>query len=264
MDTLIRSARVLKEPVLLSTKLKRGEPAAQAPETTLDSAPFMPHAGLDQDKSKNPSVEEGIEDNLHEVNYTEKTYPLAYDMKEQERELLRQKEIEAEKQKAAELGYAEGYSAGTAASEGEYSERLAALQALINSTAEALKEDIAGLEDTVLEIVFAAVTKILGKTIVEGEGVTAIVREVISHAKNRERLVIRVSPKDFAVLDQNRAGLLTGIEDGKVELVADDRVQLGGCLLETAGGNLDGRLEVQMQQLRDTLISARTTTEVSA
>jgi flagellar biosynthesis/type III secretory pathway protein FliH len=40
-------------------------------------------------------------------------------------------------------------------------------------------------------------------------------------------------------------------------LLSDDRVLLGGCLIETSGGTLDGRLETQMQQLRDTLLAAR-------
>lgn len=264
MDTLIRSVRVLKEPMVLSTRSRRDEPAGQAPEARLSPAPFASPDEFISDKSGNTLAEEGVTDkDLPEVSYAGNTDPLAYDVAEEERELLRQKEIEQEKHTAAELGYAEGYSAGIAAGKDEYSERLAALQALINSTSEALKQEIAGLEDSALEIVFAAITKILGKTMIEGEGVTAIVREVINHAKDRQGLVIRVSPEDFAVLDRNRAKLLTGIEDGKVELVADDRVQLGGCLLETAGGNLDGRLEVQIQQLRDTLLNARAAAEMS-
>jgi flagellar biosynthesis/type III secretory pathway protein FliH len=34
-------------------------------------------------------------------------------------------------------------------------------------------------------------------------------------------------------------------------------VKWGGCVLEGASGNLDARLETQMQRLRDTLLAAR-------
>jgi flagellar assembly protein FliH len=42
-----------------------------------------------------------------------------------------------------------------------------------------------------------------------------------------------------------------------VEIAADDRVELGGCLLETPSGTLDSRLEVQLANLRRTLLEAR-------
>ncbi len=266
MDTLIRSARLLKEPVLLSAKLKRSEPAAPAPEPAPDPQSFASEPMLAAQQPEDSFAQQVIDDSLAQA-YAQPAYPqvLHDDREEQERALRRQQEellareqqIEEEKQKAVERGYTEGYNAGAAAAEEAYSQRLAQLQALISGAIDALTRDIAGVEDAALEIVFTAVAKILGKALVEGDGVTAIVREVINHAKNRENLVIRVSPADFAVLEQNRGRLLVGIEDGKVELVADDRVQLGGCLLETAGGNLDGRLEVQVQQLRDTLSTAR-------
>ena len=45
-------------------------------------------------------------------------------------------------------------------------------------------------------------------------------------------------------------------DTARLELVADERVELGGCLIETDGGTLDGRLETQLKRLRDTLLDA--------
>jgi len=43
----------------------------------------------------------------------------------------------------------------------------------------------------------------------------------------------------------------------KVELVADEEIGLGGCVVETSGGSLDARIETQVQHLRETLLKVR-------
>jgi flagellar assembly protein FliH len=90
---------------------------------------------------------------------------------------------------------------------------------------------------------------------VRREGVQAAVREVMRGVHERERLVVRVSPRDHALLAVD--GFKPRNGDGQaVELLADERVELGGCLIETGGGTLDGRLETQLKRLRDTLVGA--------
>ena len=156
-------------------------------------------------------------------------------------------------EEAQTKGYAEGLRQGNA----DYVERLDELGALIRSARAALVSEIAGTEDVIVEIAFEAVCKILGEALLNSEGVVAIVREVLRSMREREQLLVRVAPADFELLEQHRAQLLQG-EDGRtLDLVADERVVLGGCLVETTGGTLDGRLETQMQRLVDTLTSAR-------
>jgi len=55
--------------------------------------------------------------------------------------------------------------------------------------------------------------------------------------------------------DPARARAIT--DDAKIEIFPDERVSIGGCLLEAGGGTLDARLEVQLRQLLDTLTRAR-------
>jgi flagellar assembly protein FliH len=121
----------------------------------------------------------------------------------------------------------------------------------------AFERDLDGLAEIGAEIAFEAVTRIIGRSYLDHEGITAVVREVIGHAKDRSRLVIRVSPADYHELIETRESLTENGNSRSIEILADDRVELGGCLLETPAGNLDGRLEVQLQQLRDTLLNAR-------
>jgi flagellar assembly protein FliH len=89
------------------------------------------------------------------------------------------------------------------------------------------------------------------------------VREAISGVRERERLVVRVSPRDHKLFAGENIAPKNG-DAGSIELVADERVELGGCLIETSSGTLDGRLETQLQRLCDTLASVARTAVVEA
>lgn len=112
-------------------------------------------------------------------------------------------------------------------------------------------------EDFAVEIVFAAVIRILGDALATRDGAAACVKQVMGQLRHRDKLIVRVSPEDYAVLNEHREGLVSDRESGLLELAPDDQVKLGGCILENESGSLDGRLELQLQILRDTLLKVR-------
>jgi flagellar assembly protein FliH len=158
---------------------------------------------------------------------------------------------------AAEQGHREGLEAGREEALQEMAQGRKQLAALISKLGFEYERDLDGIAEIGAEIVFEAVTRIIGSSYIDRAGVTAVVREVIGHAKDRSRLVIRVSPSDYQEVRAAHEEFVEAGNSQMVEILADHRVELGGCLLETPAGNLDGRLEVQLQQLRDTLLSAR-------
>jgi len=168
-----------------------------------------------------------------------------------------QEALEEARAKATEEGNSDGYRHGIEQAGNEFREKLDALQSLISSASNALDNNIIGSEDMIVAIAFEAICKILGDELLEIEGVKAVVREVMNRAKDREQLIIRVSRTDYQMLEQEKLNFLSVDETGRVELVPDERVILGGCLVEASGGSLDGRLEIQVQLLREILLGAR-------
>jgi flagellar biosynthesis/type III secretory pathway protein FliH len=166
-------------------------------------------------------------------------------------------ELRGLREQAAEQGYTEGVTTGRAEAQQQYSDSVARLERVVAMLGDSLHKGIDGLTEIGAEVVFEAVAKIIGRSYIDRSGVTDVVKEVIRQAKDRSRLLIRVNPADYRELMGEREPLVEGLNAQHIELAADDRVELGGCLLETPSGNLDGRLEVQLQQLRDTLLSAR-------
>lgn len=164
---------------------------------------------------------------------------------------------EKERHAALERAQAEGYAAGVAQAEARHAAQAAELGALLTSAHAAIEAVTADAEDVIVEIAYESVCKILGDALCRREGVVAVVRTILQGLRERERLLIRVAPSDLALLESGRKEIFPKGDNALIELVGDERVNLGGCLVETAGGTLDGRLETQMQRLRETLLSAR-------
>lgn len=241
MKGLIHSVQILDEPLVLSAKPSKRTVSTQS-TTGVDRA-FVESDDADRQTS------------LGTDEVDEKKSPLSSDLQDRPDSNLA-KDQETPNEQAWEQGYADGHRTGLEAGEALYREKIEALGTILQSASQGLEDGIKGTEDAIVEVAFEAITKTLGRAMTTREGIAAIVKEVITHAKDREYLVVRVAPRQVAFLKQESATLLNG-SAGKIELVADDRVELGGCLLETSGGSLDGRLEVQLQQLRDTLLTAK-------
>lgn len=159
--------------------------------------------------------------------------------------------------RANEEGRAAGYQAGLEEARKESGDMLRALRKLLVALPEQWKMLVGKEEDTLIEIVYAATAKILGEAFATREGAVAAIRQAIMQVTQRDRLIVRVAVDQYALLDEHRDVLLEGIADTLPELRPDDRVQLGCCILETSGGTLDARLEVQLQSLRDLLLNVR-------
>lgn len=157
--------------------------------------------------------------------------------------------LEALRRQAFDDGYRDGRSQAEEDARAEVAAELEALRALARSVRDGLAQGIVGAEDALVEIAFAAACKVLGRAAASEEGARAMVREAMSEVRSREGVVLRVSPGAHAAL---KAGLAA-----ELEVLADERVSAGGCLIETTGGTLDARLEVQLQRLADTLLRAQ-------
>ena len=135
----------------------------------------------------------------------ERPYPTYEEYREQIKD-----ELQQQREEALAQGYAEGKQSGLEAASAEYCEQLTQIAELIAGMRQALESQIEGLTDIGGEIVFEAVIRILGRSYIERDGVLAVIREVIHHAKDRSRLVVRVSPADHARLQEDRDALIEG------------------------------------------------------
>lgn len=256
MATLIRGLEISQEPKLLSVQRE----CSRLTETSIgDQTSFA----LKNDHKQAVAIPAMLEPNpVEEIYQSLPLIPLFERRKGgggliAQSPQIDQEVLEEARAKAAEEGRSEGYKQGIEQAKSESHAKLNALQKLMHSVSNVLDGQILESEDMIVAVAFESTCKILGNRLLENEGVKAVVREVINRAKDREQLIVRVSRADYQMLEREKLDFLSTDEVGRVELVQDDRVTLGGCLVETSGGSLDGRLETQIQLLREILLGAR-------
>lgn len=161
------------------------------------------------------------------------------------------------RKQAFDDGYRDGLAAGSTEGRAAFHEQVEELRAAACAVRDVAQGAIAAQEDALVELAFTAVCRVLGEAAVTEEGVRGSVRQAMKEVRSRERLVLRVPPHAYRHVADDPGFAAALREEGGVEIVADERVGPAGCLIETAGGTLDARLEVQLQQLAAALLAAR-------
>lgn len=258
MTVVIRSSRVHEELRVL-VRAPRPELSRDSRAHQAENEVGVTGAGIDSSGAHHESMAtsfEGVgavvaQDESHVVD------AISYD----EHQSRFREELDALRAQTREVayreGHAEGLAAGREAGDTEFFGKIDEINAVLISARDAVERRFDGLVDTAVEIVFESVLKILGTQFADKAGTEAVVREVVRQSKERSKLVVRVSPSDFEMLSEGRVELAGGLNIGQVDFVADDLIELGGCVLETPSGSLDGRLEIQLQRFRETLLNAR-------
>lgn len=166
-------------------------------------------------------------------------------------------EAEAARELGRQRGLQEGRAAGREESQQAFASELARVRSIAARLSDALASGIGNTEDLAVAIAFEAVCKVLGEAAMTQEGVRAQVRQAATHVKNKERLTVRLHAADLSGL-RDAGALNVLLPPGKaISWVADDSIELGGCVVETDGGGLDARLETQLERMRTALLAAR-------
>jgi flagellar assembly protein FliH len=241
MVSIIRSPIISDQKRKLSTRrppVKEDSPTAAAPVEQLQKANHVPEAGLSKNLSPlevTALVEQARLSVLAQVK----------DEAEEARDLGRQR------------GMREGRLAGIEEAKQSFAAEITRVKTIADNLQQALESGIHGLEDMAVAIAYEAACKVLGNVAVTREGVQALVRQTAAQALNSEKLVVRLHPADLAMMQEASALDSTLPAGSTVSWKADKTIALGGCVLATDGGELDARLETQVDRLRTALVAAR-------
>jgi flagellar assembly protein FliH len=154
-----------------------------------------------------------------------------------------------------------GYEAGEKRAMDEAAEKSAkmqdALSNLVSASESAFEQESAALAEDCADVVGEVLAKIAGSTLASREAILGTVMTVLRRMKDDREATIRVHAEDLPVLQLEEARLAELFGRSKFTLVADSRVTVGGCIVETSAGSLDGRLDVQLREMCETLRSAK-------
>lgn len=140
---------------------------------------------------------------------------------------------------ARDAGRSEGYA--------EVLQDLARARKLYAETLESAEADM-------VEMAFRLAARIVGDTLArDPERVQAMVAAVLRRARGKREILVKVSPEDLERLEANASTLAQQVDGVAVHFEADDTLARGGCVIHTESGQIDGRIETQLDIMRRAL-----------
>jgi flagellar assembly protein FliH len=111
------------------------------------------------------------------------------------------------------------------------------------------------VEENILELALAVARKVIHHEVrSEREVAINVVKAALKAAILSEKVTIKLNPLDLDTAVEHKADLMDHIDGSpKVKLEKDEGVGQGGCVIETAYGNIDARLEEQMAEVEKVL-----------
>ena len=113
------------------------------------------------------------------------------------------------------------------------------------------QEFIKRYEKEILHLICAIAEKVVrGGVNVDNQIVREAILEAFSLAADRSEVTVRVNPEEVEYVKEIRPEFFDRISDLKsITIESDPSITRGGCFMETTFGNVDARLETQLEKI---------------
>jgi len=174
------------------------------------------------------------------------------DLEEQLLKEAKEKALAAEKE-AYEKGFSQGEKDGLELGFKRLEAHLQSFQKVLAEIQRFQKDFFQIHEKEMVQFLITLVRKILRQDIPQAEKVVAAtLHEAFQYVEERQRVEIRLHPKDYEFLKDHPERLPFPLNEANPEgpkLVADPSLLRGGCLIETSFGSIDATVESQLDQI---------------
>jgi len=157
---------------------------------------------------------------------------------------------------AEQKGYEAGLARGQEAAQRELAAKLGRLDQLLTSIAQKRDDLLEVLEDDIVELALKAAASVVGNSVLSADYPVETIRRILQAHPDAHALCVRIAPADVDLVAAASADGALGLAN-EVRLMADAEIRLGGCVIETTQGSLDGRIEFQLEKLRAAILDGR-------
>jgi flagellar assembly protein FliH len=170
-------------------------------------------------------------------------------------ELIKQQAFEDGKKE----GYQDGVTAGKADIRAEMQYELDKMAETANSIVMSAKREtekmITAAERQIVDIALAVARKLLARELEENPAVVLpIVKTALEKVHDQEQIVVKVSVDDFELVTEAKSDLqmMSGCEQS-LTVLADPTISAGSCVIDTAYGSVDARIDMQFEAIQKAL-----------
>ncbi|XID95129.1 flagellar assembly protein FliH [Paenibacillaceae bacterium WGS1546] len=172
----------------------------------------------------------------------------------------RRDEDERIREEARGEGREEGYRAGAAEAEErlgqEWESRLQEARTIVLQAYEAKEAIVTEGETFLVELSCSIAEKILNQKLAEApEWSMKLFEKALARRKEQGVIVLCVSPSQFAFVQAAKDELSFALDaQAELQIVPDPSIKDGGCIVRSAFGSIDARVDTQLETIREQLL----------
>lgn len=237
--------RLINKPILEIVKRQIAEPLAAQEECaaeTLDAA----QAIIDEAHEQARSI---VEEAKHQASIVmDEALGQAEELKTKGRD----EGYQAGYQEGILQGKTEGLQQGLQEGQQEFCDKIQQANTIILKAQEEAKETIISAERQIIDIALKLAGKILASEIEENSMVVMpIVKKALEKVRDQEQITIKVNPQDYERVQDAKLDLQVSAGcDQCLTVFADETVGVGGCVIDTANGLVDAKIDTQFELLK--------------
>lgn len=174
-----------------------------------------------------------------------------------------EKRLEILTQEARDKGFQEGMISGKKEIEEkiyqEYKEKIGQVQELLENAYKQKESIILEAEPFLLELSNAIASQIIKQELeCYPDKFVELIKQHILRFKEKDFITICVHPMDFDYIQSQRAHLLAVVNgETEIKIVPDHSVTEKGCIIRTAYGSVDARIDTQIEEIKKVIQDAR-------
>jgi flagellar assembly protein FliH len=174
------------------------------------------------------------------------------EFREEERKLIWEQSRKDGWNEGFKAGYQEGHEVAVAEMRG----LVGALGTIRKGLEESRSQMLRELEKEITTLALEIAEKLaLQEITTSPEAVIKLVRKVVERSGSRKSLKVRLSPDDYRCLKEAQKDLFASMADmDELDLVEDESLRAGDCVVETSAGIVDARMERRLERLKNSVM----------
>jgi flagellar assembly protein FliH len=144
----------------------------------------------------------------------------------------------------------EGYREGVRLAEDEARQAVQHLAQLVDEAVVQADTLVASVEEEIVRLALAVAAKIVEREAsIDPSVVLRAVHSALQETEHHVVVTVRVNPEDYELVLTHWGEVSHDSSLDHSRLAADERIQSGGCLIETTTGAVDGQLQAKIERI---------------
>lgn len=174
-----------------------------------------------------------------------------------------QEKLEAMSHVAKEQGFLQGYEDGKQEAileiQAEYQDQLELVEDILQQAYAQKETIIAEAEPFLLELSTAIASQIIKQELEDSpDKFVEVIQQHILRFKEKDHITICVHPDDFQFIQSQRTHLIAMVNgETEIKIIPEHSVTSKGCIIRTAYGSIDARIDTQIEEIKKVLLEAK-------